>query len=123
MRASIDFPLWLLSLPPTAVTIRRPPLRDEGETASFRRRVLYSLAGDIRQHSLTISARETTVDVTCDTAASLATGPGWLLASARILYREYHRFFFIGKIDRNSSGVELRTLDYENPASNPVLRC
>ena len=24
---------------------------------------------------------------------------------------------------RNGSGVELRTLDYENPGSNPVLRC
>ena len=26
-------------------------------------------------------------------------------------------------IERNGSGVELRTLDYENPGSNPVLRC
>ena len=25
--------------------------------------------------------------------------------------------------ERNGSGVELRTLDYENPGSNPVLRC
>ena len=24
---------------------------------------------------------------------------------------------------RNVSGVEFRTLDYENPGSNPVLRC
>ena len=26
-------------------------------------------------------------------------------------------------VERNGSGVELRTLDYENPGSNPVLRC
>ena len=26
-------------------------------------------------------------------------------------------------LERNGSGVELRTLDYENPGSNPVLRC
>ena len=25
--------------------------------------------------------------------------------------------------ERNGSGVELRTLDYENPGSNPVQRC
>ena len=25
--------------------------------------------------------------------------------------------------ERSGSGVELRTLDYENPGSNPVLRC
>ena len=26
-------------------------------------------------------------------------------------------------VEHNSSGVELRTLDFENPGSNPVLRC
>ena len=26
-------------------------------------------------------------------------------------------------VERNGSGVELRTLDYENPGSNPVLWC
>ena len=26
-------------------------------------------------------------------------------------------------VERSGSGVELRTLDYENPGSNPVLRC
>ena len=26
-------------------------------------------------------------------------------------------------VERNGSGVELRALDYENPGSNPVLRC
>ena len=26
-------------------------------------------------------------------------------------------------LERSGSGVELRTLDYENPGSNPVLRC
>ena len=26
-------------------------------------------------------------------------------------------------VESNGSGVELRTLDYENPGSNPVLRC
>ena len=26
-------------------------------------------------------------------------------------------------VERNDSGVELRTLDYENPGSYPVLRC
>ena len=26
-------------------------------------------------------------------------------------------------VERNSPGVELRTLDYENPSLNPVLRC
>ena len=26
-------------------------------------------------------------------------------------------------VERNGSGVELQTLDYENPGSNPVLRC
>ena len=26
-------------------------------------------------------------------------------------------------VERNGSGVELRILDYENPGSNPVLRC
>ena len=26
-------------------------------------------------------------------------------------------------VKRNCSGVELRTLDYANPGSNPVLRC
>ena len=25
-------------------------------------------------------------------------------------------------VERNGSGVELQTLDYENPVSNPVLR-
>ena len=27
-----------------------------------------------------------------------------------------------GDVERNGSGVELRTLDYEKPGSNPVLR-
>ena len=31
--------------------------------------------------------------------------------------------FFAYYVERNGSGVELRTLDYENPGSNPVLRC
>ena len=26
-------------------------------------------------------------------------------------------------VECSGSGVELRTLDYENPGSNPVLRC
>ena len=26
-------------------------------------------------------------------------------------------------VERSGSGVELRTLDYENPSSNPVLWC
>ena len=26
-------------------------------------------------------------------------------------------------VERDGSGVELRTLDYENPGSNPVLQC
>ena len=26
-------------------------------------------------------------------------------------------------VERNGSGVKLRTLDYENPGLNPVLRC
>ena len=26
-------------------------------------------------------------------------------------------------VERNGSGVELRTLDYKNPCSNSVLRC
>ena len=26
-------------------------------------------------------------------------------------------------VERSGSGVELRTLDYENPGSNPVLWC
>ena len=26
-------------------------------------------------------------------------------------------------VERNGSGVQLRTIDYENPGSNPVLRC
>ena len=26
-------------------------------------------------------------------------------------------------VESNGSGVELRTLDYENPGSNPVLWC
>ena len=26
-------------------------------------------------------------------------------------------------VERNGSGVELQTLGYENPGSNPVLRC
>ena len=26
-------------------------------------------------------------------------------------------------VERNGSAVELRTFDYENPGSNPVLRC
>ena len=26
-------------------------------------------------------------------------------------------------VEHNGSGVELRTLDYKNPSSNPVLRC
>ena len=26
-------------------------------------------------------------------------------------------------VERGGSGVEIRTLDYENPGSNPVLRC
>ena len=26
-------------------------------------------------------------------------------------------------IEHSGSGVELRTLDYENPGANPVLRC
>ena len=26
-------------------------------------------------------------------------------------------------VERNGSGVQLLTLDYENPGSNPVLRC
>ena len=30
---------------------------------------------------------------------------------------------YIVLIEHNGSGVELRTLDYENPGSNPVLRC
>ena len=29
----------------------------------------------------------------------------------------------VGFVEHNGSGVELRTLKYENPGSNPVLRC
>ena len=30
---------------------------------------------------------------------------------------------YIGKVQRSGSGVELRTLDKEDPGSNPVLPC
>ena len=26
-------------------------------------------------------------------------------------------------VERNGSGIELQNIDYENPGSNPVLRC
>ena len=48
----------------------------------------------------------------------------YCLYSALIHYtgtaREQSYYYFV---ERNGSGVELRTLDYENPGSNPVLRC
>ena len=34
----------------------------------------------------------------------------------------YPTITFITLVERHSSGVELRALDYENPGSNPVLR-
>ena len=30
---------------------------------------------------------------------------------------------FVYVVERSDSGVELRTLDYKNPGSNPVLWC
>ena len=35
----------------------------------------------------------------------------------------YPELSVVYPVERNGSGVELRTLDYENPASNPVLQC
>ena len=41
--------------------------------------------------------------------------------------RGYIKYFFVfinlEMIERSGSGVERWTLDYENPGSNPVLRC
>ena len=36
---------------------------------------------------------------------------------------KYVYLLIVRYVERNDSWVELRTLDYENPGSNPVLRC
>ena len=62
----------------------------------------------------------------CD-ALALPQQQDWWQAT-HCLYTNSNRFVhatLVRKvaIERNGSGVELRTLDWENPGSNPVLRC
>ena len=54
---------------------------------------------------------------------------GWRV---RLLYYQLYFFiihssrclmYWVRFVEHNGSGVELRTLSYENPGSNPVLRC
>ena len=35
----------------------------------------------------------------------------------------YYIIIYYLSVERNDSGVELRTLNYKNPGSNPVLQC
>ena len=41
---------------------------------------------------------------------------------AHIMHKHTHHAY-IYYIERSGSGVELQTLDYENPGSNPVWQC
>ena len=63
----------------------------------------------------------------CVLEVHLAQVPHWTLELPGMLAEmasvQITSFVHQSTIERNGSGVELQTLDQENPGSNPVLRC